>query len=76
VVGPSGEDLDSLFLSDGTAVNLSAGAAHSYLAQNDAFGTDPGTYELVAWYQSTRGEWFPVPPGDAGTATAITLDAS
>jgi hypothetical protein len=76
VIGPLGDDLDAIFASDGTSANLAPGAVDSYLAQNDAFGTDPGTYELVAWYQTSLSEWFPVPPGAVGTATSTTLDAS
>jgi hypothetical protein len=76
VLGPAGEDLDSLFLSDGTAVNLGPGSVQNYLAQTSSFGTTAGTYELIAWYQTNQSEWFPVPAGAPGTATAVTLDAS
>jgi hypothetical protein len=74
--GPLGEDLDGLFTSDGTPATLSAGAMQSYLARNNSFGTEAGMYELVAWYQSSQGERFPVSPGAAGTMTSTTLDAS
>jgi hypothetical protein len=65
--------------SDGTAADLAPGTTQSYLAQAQSFGTDaldPGTYEVVAWYQSKQSEWFPVPSGDAGTSTTTTVDAS
>jgi hypothetical protein len=79
VTGPGGEDLDFLFASDGTAANLASGATQTYLAQAAPFGTpagDSGTYEVVAWYQSSQGEWFAVPPGAPGTSPSTTVDAS
>jgi hypothetical protein len=78
VIGPNGEDLDSLFTSDETAADLASGATQSYLAQAGSFGTnagDPGIYEVVAWYQSRQGEWFPVPTGAPGTSSSTTVDA-
>jgi hypothetical protein len=63
VIGPLGEDLDGLFTSHGTPATLGRGAVQSYLAGNDAFGTEAGTYELVGWYQSRQGEMVPGPTG-------------
>jgi hypothetical protein len=65
--------------SDATAANLASDATQTYLAQAAPFGTpagDPGTYEVVAWYQSSQGEWFGVPPGAPGTSPSTTVDAS
>jgi hypothetical protein len=76
VSGPLGEDLDGLFTSVGTPATFASGAAQPYLASNDAFGKEAGVYELVAWFQSSQGDWFPIPPGDPGTMTSTTLDAS
>ena len=73
--GPGGEDLDSAYAVDGTPVTLAVGAERLYLATAAPFGTSSGTYEFIAYYQSSLGEWFPVPSGTAGTATTTTLDA-
>lgn len=73
--GPAGEDLDSVFAPDGAAVALPAGSDQTYSAQTDAFGTDPGTYVVIACFQTTAGEWFSVPSGFSGTQTATTISA-
>jgi len=73
--GPGGEDMDGVFVSNGASADLTPGADSSYDATTDSFGTVAGTYELVAYYQSRQGEWFPVPAG-VGAETTTTLEAS
>jgi hypothetical protein len=74
--GPNGESLDNTYTSDGIAADLATGATRAYLAQPSiAFGTTAGTYEFVAYFQTTLTEWFPVPAAAAGTQTSTTLDA-
>ncbi|MDP8961292.1 MAG: hypothetical protein M3N32_06745 [Actinomycetota bacterium] len=73
LTGPQGENLDGSFRKDGIGTNLVAGATQSYLATNNSFGISPGRYTAVAWYQSARGEWFKVPPGEPGTQTATRV---
>ena len=76
LIGPSGEDLDNTYPVDGIAANLAPGGTQSYLAQPVvSFGTTAGTYEFIAYYQSTLNEWFVVPAGAPGTQTATTLEA-
>lgn len=74
--GPAGEDLDSVFAPDGAAVDLPAGSTQTYSGTTDSFGTDPGTYEVIAYFQTPPGEWFGVPAGFSGTRTTTTITAS
>ena len=75
VTGPAGEDWDAAFPIDGAGGALPPAADRRYFSPTVAsLGTSAGTYEFVAWFQTTLGEWFPVPAGTAGTTTTATLD--
>jgi hypothetical protein len=70
--GPSSEDLDSMFTSDGVSSTIAPTASHSYNALTEAFGTTSGDYELVAYFQTTQGDWIPA-PSNASTPSTTAL---
>ena len=64
----------SMLAPDGVATSLAPGDESAYLSSATAFGPGPGTFEFIAYYQSTLGEWYAAPSGTLGTKGTTTLD--